>query len=911
MNIFQEILDWASALPPWQSDAVRRLLVQEEFTRDDEDAVLAMLKATRGLTEEGSDIPTPVPIARSSTPAGSAPPQVLLKEIHSLEHINALVPGQSIRFALDGVTVIYGENGAGKSGYARVLKHVCHARDKGGPIHPDISKTGPRSPARAIIEVAVDGTDHTEIWTHGTQAAPCLASLAVFDSGCARVFLDSANEVVYIPYGLDIFERLATLCGSLKQLLQKEINQLPAEPAVLATFFPSTIAGKLIAGLTSNTTEEQLKSILPLSSDDVERLNQLEELTAAWKTNQPKARAAELRRTKTRIQQLCVATKLIDTGLSDQVLDALRVAQREFKDAEAAAVLASTVAFDSEPLKGVAGDPWRELFLAARKYSEEIAYPGEQFPVTREDAVCVLCQQPLLPEGKERFDRFREFIQQEAAQNSARKKSTLDASINAIRALSVTPLDSDETLVEDINAHSELAAQLTSAFYLGVSLRKEQLLAGCESADWTSVPSMPASPAVELEALAAQLERRAAEFEASDKPEEQAKLQNDLAELRDRKRFFDNEAVIREHLNRLKKQGALSRCIGDVATTQITRVGSELMERAITGQLESALQGELTSFGVQCVPLRFKKSGDRGKTRHQLTIHASVHGGVDPSGILSEGEQRIVAIASFLAELHISESRCGIIFDDPVSSLDHRYRERVAHRLVKEGSGRQVVIFTHDIVMLLAIERCCAEQRVPLFVQTVRKAAHGPGECDFQLNRPWHGMSVKERLGAIRQQIARARPLHKASHPSYGDIAKDCYGKLRETWERVIEEVLLNDVVQRFRPSIETQRLSRVCIEGNDYVVIDAAMSKCSALMTGHDEAGAIASAAPTPDEIDADILALDDFRQTVAKRQEATRKANAALLEPPAALVPQSKLTLPSAAVPATNPRAGRATVT
>src|SRR3546814_15683193 len=69
-----------------------------------------------------------------------------------------------------------------------------------------------------------------------------------------------------------------------------------------------------------------------------------------------------------------------------------------------------------------------------------------------------------------------------------------------------------------------------------------------------------------------------------------------------------------------------------------------------------------------------------------------------------------------------------------------------------------------------------------------------------------------------------------------------CYGKLRETWERVIEEVLLNDVVQRFRPSIEAKRLGRVNVDGQDYVTIDKAMSKCSALMTGHDEAGAIAS---------------------------------------------------------------------
>jgi energy-coupling factor transporter ATP-binding protein EcfA2 len=907
MNIFQEIADWASALPAWQSDAVRRFLTQDEFTRDDEDAILAMLKASRALTEPGTEPPVPKPVAKTSSTSGAAAPKVLIKEIHSLEHINALISKQSIRFAQDGITVIYGENGAGKSGYARVLKHACHARDKGGPIHPNIAKAGPRGPARATIEIAIDGADHTENWTHGAQAADCLAHLAVFDSGCARVFLDGANEVVYIPYGLDVFQQLASLCGTLKQQLQREISQLPPPPAVLTTFLPSTVAGKLIAGLSDSTTDKQLQTIAALSGKDSERLGQLEELTAAWKTNQPKARAAELRRTKLRLEQLRTALLAVESGLSDVKLAGLRSARTAFVDAQAAAKLASTAAFQDEPLTGVGGGPWRELFIAAKKYSEEIAYPEKPFPVTDDDAVCVLCQQPLLADGKDRLKRFQEFVEQQAAQNSAKKRAELDQLVTTLRAINALPLDADATLLEDLKAASEPIAATTVAYQAAALKRKEAAIASCESGDWTTVPACPVCPAGDLQKVTAAIEVRAAEFDAADKPQEQEKLQQELAELRDRKRFFDNEAVIREHLSRLKKQAALNNCIGDVGTTQITRIGSELMERAITGQLEGALQQELASFGVQCVPLRLKKSGDHGKTKHQLTI-STLAQGVDPSGILSEGEQRVVAIASFLAELHISESRCGIIFDDPVSSLDHRYRDKVAQRLVKEGSGRQVIIFTHDIVMLLAIEKSCAEQQVPWFVQTVRRASHGPGECDPQLNRPWHGMSVKDRLGAIRQQVARARPLHKSSDPGYVDIAKDCYGKLRETWERVIEEVLLNDVVQRFRPSIETKRLGRVSIDGQDYVTIDKAMSKCSALMTGHDEAGAIASTSPTPDEIEADLKLLDDFRAAVIKRQDSTKKAADGLLQPPAATVPPSKLALSSAPKPANSASAGRA---
>lgn len=890
MNIFQEVTDWASKLPPWQSDAVRRFLTQDGFTRDDEDEILTMLKASRGLANPGETPPTPKPVAKVSSSTGATAPKVLLKEVHSLEHINALLPNQSLRFNEDGVTVVYGENGAGKSGYARVLKHVCHAREKGGPILPNIAKLGSSGQPKASIEISIDGVDHTENWTHGAPSPESLAHLAVFDSGCARVFLDGANEVVYIPYGLDVFQKLATLCLSLKQQLQKEISQLPTAPTVLANFSPLTVAGKVVAVLSAGTTEQQLKAVTPQSGKDIERLGQLEELTAAWRTTQPKARAAELRRKKKRIEQLRAALLAIDAGLSDEKLADLRVALTALSTAQAAAVLVSNAAFRDEPLSGVGGGPWRELFLAARKYSEEVAYPAESFPVTSEDAFCVLCQQSLSEESKGRFKRFQQFVEQEAARNSAQRKVEYEELLRSWKAINVAPLDTDLTLVEDLKAVSESLASATVAYQAAVAKRKEAAVVACESDDWNTVPALTTSPDGDLQSTVTALEERAVEFDAADKPHEQEKLKQELLELHDRKRFFDNESIIREHLLRLRKEASLQNCVSDVGTGQITRVGSELMERAITGQLEAALQRELSSFGVECIPLRLKKSGDYGKTKHQLTFTSSSHA-VDPSGILSEGEQRVVAIASFLAELEIAESRCGIIFDDPVSSLDHKYRDKVAQRLVKEGAGRQVIVFTHDIVMLLAIEKSCEEQQVRLFVQTVRRSATGPGECDQQLPRPWLGMGVKDRLGVVKQQVARARPLYKAKDPQYPDVAAECYGKLRQTWERAIEEVLFNDTIQRFRPSIETTRLGRVSIEANDYVVIDRAMRRCSALMTGHDEAAAIASTPPSPDEIDADIRALEDFRTVVVKRQEAAKKDTDVLLKPPVPKLSPSKL--------------------
>ena len=84
-------------------------------------------------------------------------------------------------------------------------------------------------------------------------------------------------------------------------------------------------------------------------------------------------------------------------------------------------------------------------------------------------------------------------------------------------------------------------------------------------------------------------------------------------------------------------------------------------------------------------------------------------------------------------------------------------------------------------------------------------------------------------------------------------------------------QVLLREVILRFRKGIETQRLLGVSVEDDDYAKITAGMSKCSNY--AHDKAMIGGVAVPEPDELLADIQALDEWRATVVKRSEETVK--------------------------------------
>ena len=146
MSAIEDIIKWAKDLPDWQADAVRRLLEQGELTNDDRDELYQMVKVAAGIQAECIK-PVPPKIGAFSGTGATRQP-ITLQRISEIRHVNAVENDSTIPFGHQGITVIYGENGSGKSSYARVLKRACRARDTKESILPNIfdsDEEGPRN----------------------------------------------------------------------------------------------------------------------------------------------------------------------------------------------------------------------------------------------------------------------------------------------------------------------------------------------------------------------------------------------------------------------------------------------------------------------------------------------------------------------------------------------------------------------------------------------------------------------------------------------------------------------------------------------------------------------------------------------------------------------------------------------
>lgn len=863
MSILQEILVWTRELPAWQSDAIARLLAKQTLTAEDHDDLFALLKSAHGIPDPKGRKPQPLTADQVPAPI-NVTMHVELRAMKNMRHVNAIAENQYLPFGAKGMTVIYGDNGSGKSGYSRVLKRACRARDQIEPIHPNANlPAGRAGPPEATFEIVVNHVAKDAHWIQGKAAPPELSSFAIFDSRCARAYLDSEDDFSYVPYGLDVFEGLAKICKQLKASIDAEHAQSAVDLTAFLPLQGDTLVGKLIASLSAKTTGAQIDALAMLTPEELAVHAALDK---SLKENNPKEKATQLRLRARRVA--AIATNAINKAaqVDHAVVAKLRGLADSYRTAQAAAALAAKQFKEGENLlPGTGGEAWRALFDAARKFTVE-SHQNKAFPDLGAEALCPLCQQPLA-DGATRLLRFEAFIQQEAEKTSQARRSALDAEYKPFVAQVLTLSLDDVTHGEIELLDPQLAAD-AKAFESLLTARQEAIKAAVLSHQWIGIDEALATPATRLQALAEKLNGEAETLEKASDEKARDELLRQFSQLDARVRLNQVKEAVLTAVTKLGHQAKLVRCLSSIKTNSISLKASELAEKVVSKELADALNREFKALGVNTLCVSLRSRTDRGKALHKLKLELPQSR--SPGDILSEGEQRAVAIGSFLAEVGLNGGKGGIVFDDPVSSLDHRRRERVAKRLAVEAAQRQVIVFTHDIYFLCLLAEEAKMAGVPIVTQSVTRRAVGFGVADPEL--PFEGRNTSKRIGALKsQQQSIAKLRRDGEEQAYREQTVDAYFRLRMAWERAVEEVLLREVILRFRKGVETQRLAGVLVEDDDYAQINAGMTKCSNY--AHDKALLGGIAVPEPDELLSDIMALETWRARIDKRGGETAK--------------------------------------
>jgi hypothetical protein len=360
-----------------------------------------------------------------------------------------------------------------------------------------------------------------------------------------------------------------------------------------------------------------------------------------------------------------------------------------------------------------------------------------------------------------------------------------------------------------------------------------------------------------------------------------AAIRSEHAELSGRKILHDNAPEIKRritiHQNIAKISGAIKAC----ATKDISDHGGKMLKKHVTEALATALKDEQSKLNIASISLGLSDRTSKAAVQHRLKLDGATLL-ADTSAVLSEGEHRAVALAAFLSELKMYPGKDAIIIDDPVSSLDHRRRDRVAERLVLEAKDRQVIVFTHDLVFLSEVRLYAAKHQTPLRVLGVCRGPNGFGSLDPD-GEPWSTKQLARRSQWLTEQSGRLKKMHKEADPDYEAQLRFFYDRLRESWEKLIEEKLFAQVVQRFQPQVQTMRLKEAVIDDEIVAQIHFGMTAVSSY-TGHDRAPAKGGALADPTECEKDLNAFSKCLADAEKKSRAAVKAREEKIKPPKA---------------------------
>lgn len=861
--MFSALLNWSKGRPLWQRDALRRIVLNGGLDLNDLDDLTELCKAECGGNRDSLRA---VPLDEThlpSQPDGGA--SIALGAIAKVEGVNNLAADQTLVFAQRGLSIIYGRNGSGKSGYTRVLKRACRARSS-DEIVSNIYAPGLAQPPSAILAYTADNKHVAPVeWSDNGKPHAVLSSISVFDSDCAAVYLSQKNEVAFRPFGSDIPDKLVEACQLVRERVSDELAQLANNRNMVletTSWRSDTKAGMWANQLTHESDLAEMRVLMVVAPSEQERLKVLRRDLAVADEKE----AAERALLADNIDRLIVFLQHAESvSSSSTISNVLGQAweSRVLREAANAAIAGITA---GDWLPGVGGDAWRKLWESARQFSQESAYPGRPFPVVGDDVRCVLCHQLLSQSAKDRLLEFDDFVRRDIVRRADEADRQLGNALSEFEACDVS-VKTVKSVLREVRIHDGALARRVRRFLAAVRLRRSIGRRMLGKASQPSLPEYESLPLAELRTLAEEHRRRCRELRSVLCSEERRVLEAELNELVDRSELFKVSAILEAEVIRLRRIKLLQRCVDSTGTAAITRLGNEVADMVLTPALQAAFETEVKRLAADSLKVELIRVGGRlGTPYYQVRLKAKADARVKQ--VLSEGERTCVALVCFLTELSTAGHRSALVFDDPVTSLDHRWRNKVARRLVEEAGVRQVIVFTHDLVFANDLYDLAVRENVGKSLCHLSRGLGGAGVVGQGL--PWQGQSLKSRLDELGKEARAAKVLQDSGQEEQYHISiTSIYSRLRATWERAIEDVVFARVVLRYRDYVDTKHLRKVTVlNAEDCASFSECWKKVCDLVDAHDPSSARNASVPAAEEVLADIQQLKQWVESLLERQ-------------------------------------------
>lgn len=178
------LVDWANDQQSWVRAIVREVLEsQSPLPQDVLDDFYQRSLSERDLSDEPIRTEPKLTLEVTKTEAGE---RLLIISLKNVQGVNSLSENQEIIFN-GRITIVFGENASGKTGYVRIFKRGAAVRSA-EPVLPNVRAPKEGSP-HATITYKLGDMEAIVEWNNEAGIAP-LTRISVFDSPAAAFHVD-------------------------------------------------------------------------------------------------------------------------------------------------------------------------------------------------------------------------------------------------------------------------------------------------------------------------------------------------------------------------------------------------------------------------------------------------------------------------------------------------------------------------------------------------------------------------------------------------------------------------------------------------------------------------------------------------------------------------------------------------
>lgn len=726
-------------------------------------------------------------------------------EIKDFKNVNAISDNCSVKFG-PNLTLIYGANGSGKSGVSRILCKACFSRGE-REVLPNVkmvdSTPRPEPQAKFIIN---DGSEsNSEIDYIVGDVYDDLKCFSVFDSKSVLIHLDESNHVNFTPSQIKIFDKVPQTISKLEEKLNNEKNvkrtNNPFQNMFLDNGDTSDIAA-FCKGINSETNEAEFLELIyfdpetdnVLMEDIEKQIEEKRKLDIPLKKSQLASDRQNLAVLKSILEEVI-------TFFTPAKMDETNQLIKDILEKKNIIAGLSVQSFDDGILSTIGSTEWKALIDAAKKLYEREKILNEN----REPDHCMLCHQRLTEDAEALFKKYWQLLESKAESELSQLIQKQSLLLHALTSAKVTypkflPTDAGVSILHEDDPNYLVRLKQQFGTLKEVLDNWITMIGNFQEIKCDNVP------AIDLDNINSIIAKKEAEeLKLVDPAKEIEKLQAQLNSMKHKKEATAVKDAALEYIIFLKwsAKAALVNFAG--LKMAITKKRTESFLVSVVSNYTDIFNQELTQLGCD-FNLVMLTSGEQGKTVKEYRLDFAED--YAPSQILSEGEQNACSFADLLTEVTLDKNNCGIIFDDPVSSLDHDRKDQIAARLTIEAERRQVIIFSHDIVFMSMLAKHAEKYRIPLVAHWMKQVNGIPGcvedNCSPKLSS----------LAALKKDSEEAvRDFGSLGAKEQEQSLGAAFDYLRSACEALIEEVLFAEVIQRYDDQIRVQNLEEAIFD--------------------------------------------------------------------------------------------------